>query len=69
MASAYLLNASRAYPAVPYNVGQINGNAAGDTSFGTALLDALVQFTLATGLELLYDFNGKFIACMECELS
>lgn len=39
-------------------MGQINGNAAGDTSFGTALLDALVEFTLATGLELLYDFNG-----------
>jgi hypothetical protein len=49
------------YPDVPYIVGQINGNSEGDTSFGTQLLDALFDFALATGLELLYDFNvGPF---------
>lgn len=47
------------YPEIPYVVGAVNGNASGDTSFGTELLDALVSYTNATGLELLYDFNVR----------
>lgn len=46
-------------PDQPYVVGQVNGNAAGNTFYSNEVLDALIGFSQATGATLLLDINGQ----------